>query len=133
MLVPDAGNPGSLPDAAIQLFPGLPHVGGAKGNVLVHGLFKKLVLRILENQPYPEPHIPDFLRLRPDVLPLQQHTPGGGLQQAVEMLDKGGFPGSGVADDPQELSRADGKTHVLYGAALEGRTGAIGMGKVLNL
>ena len=48
----------------------------------------------------------DLLGLRPDILSLTEDLAGGGLQQAVEVLDQGGFAGAGVADDAHELARA---------------------------
>ena len=75
-------------------------VDGAEGDVLVHRLLKQLVLRVLEHQPHLEADVPDLLRLRPDVLPMEQDLPRRRPQQAVQMLNQGGFAGAGVADDP---------------------------------
>ena len=100
LIVPDAHQAGGLPDTAVQLLPGLALVDGAEGDVLVHRLLKQLVLWVLEHQPHLEADVPDLLRLRPDVLPMEQDLPRRRPQQAVQMLNQGGFAGAGVADDP---------------------------------
>ena len=79
-----------------------------------------------------ETHLADLLGVGPDVLSVQVDMPLGGLQQAVEVLDQGGFAAAGMADDAQELARQDIQGHVLDGAALEGRSGAIGMCQVID-
>ena len=48
------------------------------------------------------------------------------------MLDQRGFSGAGVPDDPQELPPLHFKAHILHGAALKGRTHAVGMGQVFD-
>ena len=89
-----------FPDPAVDLVPVQAHVAGTVGNVLVHRFLKQLVLRVLEHQPHLEADVPDLLRLRPDVLPMEQDLPRRRPQQAVQMLNQGGFAGAGVADDP---------------------------------
>ena len=91
---------GGLPYPAIDLPRVQPHIPGAEGDVLVYRLLKQLVLRVLEHQPHLEADVPDLLRLRPDVLPMEQDLPRRRPQQAVQMLNQGGFAGAGVADDP---------------------------------
>ena len=54
-------------------------------------------------------------------------------QQAIEMLNQGGFSGAGVSDDADELSPLHGKAHMLNGGALKGRSNAVYVGKVPNL
>ena len=88
------------PHPAVDLLFIKPHVAGAEGNVLIHCLFKQLVLRILEHQPHLKAHLPDLLGVRPDVLAVEIDMPLRGLQQPVEMLDQRGFPGARVTDDP---------------------------------
>ena len=133
MLVPETHQPGGLPHGVVQLLPRFPLISGAEGDVLIDGFLKKLVLRILEHQPHLETDGAYILRLGPNVLPLQQNLPGRGLQQTVHVLNQGGFPRAGVADDTQELPRFHGKTDVLHRAAPEGRPGAVGMGQVFDL
>ena len=48
------------------------------------------------------------------------------------MLDEGGLPGAGVADNPQKLPPVDLHIHVLYRAAAEGRVFAVGVGQMLH-
>ena len=47
LVIPDAHKLGALPHAAVQLRPGFSHVGRAEGDILIHGLLKELVLRVL--------------------------------------------------------------------------------------
>ena len=99
-LLRKAHHPGRFPHPAVDLLFIKPHVAGAEGNVLIHCLFKQLVLRILEHQPHLKAHLPDLLGVRPDVLAVEIDMPLRGLQQPVEMLDQRGFPGARVTDDP---------------------------------
>ena len=79
-----------------------------------------------------EAHLADLLGIGPDVLSVQVNVSLGGLQKAVEMLDQGGFTAAGMADDAQKFTRQDIQRHVLHGAALEGRSGAIGMCQMID-
>ena len=49
------------------------------------------------------------------------------------MLDQGGFSGAGVSDNAQKLPLVDVKAHVIHGAALKGRSRAVGMCQVFHL
>ena len=81
-----------------------PMFVGAEGDVLVDRLLKELILRILEHQPHLEAHVRVIFLVSAQMsFPSQQHLAGGGLQQAVEVLDQGGLAGAGVADDAQEF------------------------------
>ena len=51
--------------------------------------------------------------IRPDVLPLQENTPGRGLQKPVQMLYQRGFTGPGVSDHAQELPCAPRRRFLL--------------------
>ena len=75
LVVPDSHQTGGLPDTVVQLVPGFSLVGRSEGDVFVNRFFKELVLRILENQSHPEPHLTDFLRLCPDVPTAQENLP----------------------------------------------------------
>ena len=133
LIVPDPHDLGSLPDAAVQLVPSTAHVGGTVGDILVNGLLKELILRVLEDQPHLKAHIPDLLGLRPDVLSVQQNLSGSGTQQSVKMLNQGGLSGPGMADDAQEFPVVHVKAHILHGAAFKGRSGAVSMGEIFYL
>ena len=49
------------------------HISGTEGNIPQHRLLKELVLRILKHHADAEAHLPDFLRLGPDVLSVEEH------------------------------------------------------------
>ena len=104
---------------------GLFGIKNYKGDILVHGLLEKLVLRVLEHQSHPEPGLPGQLFVRPDVLPVQNHAAGGGLQKTVELLHQGGFSGAGVADDADKFPPMDAEGHVLQSLVLKGRANAV--------
>src|SRR5699024_5828764 len=115
-------------DAEVDLLRGKAHVMGSKGDVFVDRLLKKLVFRVLKHQSHPEAGLPGELLVAPDIAAVQQNLPGGRLQKAVEMLDQGGLPRPGVADDAHEFSPLDGEVDILQGVALKGRPRAVGMG-----
>ena len=123
-----------LPDPPLDLLRRQTHVLGAKGNVLVHSLFKKLILRVLKYQADMKPNASGKGLVAPDVPPVEENLPGRGLQQAIEMLNQGGFSGAGVSDDvPMNSPPLHGKAHMLNGGALKGRSNAVYVGKVPNL
>ena len=107
-----------LPDPPLDLLRRQTHVLGAKGNVFVHSLFKKLILRVLKYQADMKPNASGKGLVAPDIPPVEENLPGRGLQQAIEMLNQGGFSGAGVSDDADELSPLHGKAHMLNGGAL---------------
>ena len=118
--------------AAVDLFFVKAHVGRAVGNILIDGFFKKLIFRILEHQSHLKTHLTDLLRLGPDVLPVQIDMAGGGLQQAVEMLDQRGLAGAGMSDDAHKFSGHHRQVHMLHRIALKRRTGAVGVGQIFH-
>ena len=132
-LVLQAHKLGGLPYPAIDLPRVQPHIPGAEGDVLVYRLLKQLVLRVLEDQPHLEAGLPGALLGFPDVAPFKQDPAGGGLQQAVEVLDEGGFARAGVADDAQVLSAVGGEVHVHQGAPFERGTGRVDMTELFRL
>ena len=91
----------------------------SEGNVLIDGLFKELVLRILEHQAHLKAHLANFLGPFPNVRPIQQDLPVRGTQQPIQMLDKGRFSRPGVADDAQKLPGHDLQVHVINGFVLK--------------
>lgn len=89
--------------------------------------------RVLEHQPHLEPGLTSALGIRPDVLPLEEHLAGGGLEQAVEMLDQGGLARAGVADDAQVFPGVGGEVHFQQRPPLEGGAGAVNVGELFGL
>ena len=81
--------PGSLPDPPVDFLGIQSHILGAVGNILVTGLLKKLILRVLEHQAHLEPEIPDFLWLFPQVHPVNEDSSRSGAVETVEMGDQG--------------------------------------------
>lgn len=65
----------------VQLFRGQAHVSRTERNVFPNRLFKELVLRILEYQPYVEPDVPQGLLASADILPAEEDPAPGGFQQ----------------------------------------------------
>ena len=130
LVVPQANKVGRGAHPPVDLLLVKSHVGGTKGDVFIYRLFKQLVLRILEHQTHLEPGHTGALGIGPDVLPLKEHLAGGGFQQAVEVLNKGGFPRAGVADDAQVLPLIGGKVHIQQGGALEGSARRVGVGEM---
>ena len=133
LVVPQSHEAGGLPHPAVHLPLVQPHVFRAEGDVLVDGLLKELVLRVLEHQPHLEPSLTSALGIRPDVLPLEEHLAGGGLEQAVEMLDQGGLARAGVADDAQVFPGVGGEVHFQQRPPLEGGAGAVNVGELFGL
>ena len=89
--VPQAHEMGGLADPAVDLLLRKSHVPGAEGDVPVDGLFKKLILRILKDQSYLKAGLAGPLFILPDILAVKEDLTAGGFEQAVEMLDEGGF------------------------------------------
>ena len=112
LLIPQAHEARGLPHPAVHLGLVQPHVLGAEGDVLIDGLLKQLVLRVLEYQPHLEPGLPGGLGVAPDVGPLEEDLSGGGLEQSVEVLDQGGLARPGVSDDPKVFALIGGKVHI---------------------
>ena len=130
LVVPQAHKVGRRPHPPVDLLLVQPHVLGAEGDVLIHGLLKELVLRVLEHQAHLEPCHPGALGVGPDVLSLEEHLAGGGLEQAVEVLNEGGFARAGVANDAQVLPLVGGKVHIQQGGALKGCARRVGVGEM---
>ena len=68
---------------------------------------EELPIRVLKREPDTsrEPRHVDL----PDVLAVEQHAPGGGPQQAVEMPHQRGLPAAVLPDDRDRLARANGQ------------------------
>ena len=65
---------------------------------------KQLMLRVLEDKADLGAELPSRVAIRPDILSVIPHRSGAWLQQAVEQLHKGGFSGSCVSDEADELT-----------------------------
>ena len=91
------------------------------------------MLRVLEHHAHAEAYLPDFLWLRPDVLPVQQHRPGGGPQKPIELLDQRGLAGTGMPDHADELPLLDGEVHMVHRRLLKRRARAICVCQVFRL
>ncbi len=74
-----ANKTSGLPDAAVHLLFVESHIFRAKGDVFINSLFKKLILRVLEDQSHLESGPAGGGLVLPDVLSLHQHLAGGGL------------------------------------------------------
>ena len=90
------------------------HILRPVGDVRADGLLKELVLRVLEHKAHLGADLPCAGSRGEYLLSLHQNAAGGGLQKPVQMLDKGGFSGTGMADDADELPPGRGKIHVLH-------------------
>ncbi len=124
---------GGLPHPAVDFPLVQPHIFRAEGDVLVDGFLKELVFWVLEHQPHLKAGLAGALLGLPDVLALKEHPAGGGLQQAVQVLDEGGFPGAGVSDDAQVFPPAGGEVHPLQGGPLKGGPGGVDVGELFGL
>ena len=89
--------PQSLPHAAADFFRREAHVERAEGHVLPDGRHEKLVVRLLEYHSHAFPDAGDGFGRDGDVP--HPHLSGGGLQQAVEVQEQGGFSRSVPAHD----------------------------------
>ena len=89
------------------------HVFGAESDVFINRLLKQLVLRVLEHQTHRKANLADVLPLGPDILAVQQHLAAGGLQNAVEVGDQGGFAAAGGPDDAHKVALFHREAHVL--------------------
>ena len=67
------------------------HVFRAEGDILKDRILKKLIFRVLEYQPHAKPRRTGGQLVLPNALAVQEHVALRGLEQAVEMLDQGGF------------------------------------------
>ena len=122
-----AGEMRRLVHAHINLGLGKLHILRAESDVLVDGLFKKLVLRILKHQANPPFDIAAGDLAAVDILPVQQHAAGGRLKQGIQVLDKGRLPRAGVAQQADALALSDAEADIVNADAFEGRAGAVYM------
>ena len=132
-VLPQPNKLGGLAHPAVDLPLVQPHVFRAEGDILIDGLLKELVLRVLKYQSHLEAGLAGALLALPDVPAVETDHAGGGLQEPVEVLDQGGLAGSGVADDPQILSPVGGKIHVDKGPPFEGSARRVDVGELLGL
>ena len=89
--------PQGLPHAAVHFFRGEAHIEGAEGHVFPDRGHEKLVVRLLEHHPHALPDAGGGPGRYGYVS--HPHLAGGGLQQAVEMQEQGGFSRSVPAYD----------------------------------
>ena len=132
-VLPQPNKLGGLAHPAVDLPLVQPHVFGAEGDILIDGLLKELVLRVLKHQSHLEAGLAGALLALPDIPALEEDAAGGGLEQPVEVLDEGGFARAGVADDAQVLPAVGGKVHVHQGPVFKGGTGGIDVAQALRL
>ena len=81
------------------------HVPRAEGDVLIHRLLKKLILRVLEHEAHLRLHGLAGVLVGVYVLPAAVHLARRWLKQGVEMLNERGLAGARVPDDAHELPR----------------------------
>ena len=111
----DADKGGRFAHAAVDLLLAQAHVARAKGDVLVHRLLEKLVLRVLEHQPHLKADVPQLGFVLPHILPVDIDFAGGWFEQTVEVLDQRRFSRTGMADNADHLSFLNGEVDVLDG------------------
>ena len=116
---------GSFPDTSVNFFRRQAHILGAERNIFIDGLFKKLILGILEYQTHTESAFSGQFFIRPDVLSIQQNLAGCRLQQTVHVLHKCGFAGTGVADHTNKFSPLNGERNILQGYMLKRCSGTV--------
>ena len=121
-----------LAHARVDLLLGELHVPRSEGDVAVYRLLKELILRILEHDADLPLDVAAAEFVFVDVPAADEDLAGRGLQQGVEMLDKGGFARAGMSDDPHELPLRDREAYVLYGDFFKGSPRAVYVAQLLH-
>ena len=103
-----------LADALVDLAVAELHVARAEGDVLIHGLLKQLVLRILEHEADLPFDVAAAYLVGVYVLPADKHSARCRLKQGVEVLGKGRFAASGVPDDADKLPMRYAYVYIFY-------------------
>ena len=93
-----------------------------EADVAYHIHLEKLVLRILKHQPHPGAQLPHVISVFVNVLSFVEDSSGRRTDQPVQVLDQRGLPGTGMPDDPHELSLRDLEAHIFKCVLLIGRT-----------
>jgi len=132
VLLPDADKSGRAVHALVDLALGQAHVFGPEGDVAVDRLLEQLVFGVLEHQPHLEADAAREFDVPPDVLPVEEHAAGRGLQKPVEMLDEGRFARPRMADHADKLAAFDRKAHVLQGLMLKRRAGRVNVAEIAD-
>ena len=102
----------------IQILPDGPE---PEGDFLPHGVPADLLVRILEQEAHPAGSLADAADRR--ILSVDEHAPGGRLQEPVDQLDGGGFSGAVRAEDGDKLAGLNRKGEILHrGAGAVGET-----------
>ena len=78
------------------------------------GFLEDLILRILEHQSYPKPHLPHFRLVCPDVHTVQQNLSLCGTQQPVQVLNQRGLAGAGMSDNPHKGACFNFQIYMIY-------------------
>jgi len=124
------GKVGGLLHPAADFFFGKSHVFWTEGDIFCHGFLEQLVLGVLKHHADLKPHGADFLRLFPDVVPVEQHLAGAWAEQTVEMLHQRGFARTGVADDTQKFAFPHGDGNVGDRVMRKRRSLTVGIGEI---
>ena len=130
LVVPQSHEAGGLPHPAVHLPLVQPHVFRAEGDVLVDGLLKELVLRVLEHQTRQETEIPDLFRFGPEVAAINDDLAAGGFVQTVHVGDEGALAGAGGSDDAHEIALFHLKAHVVQRSDCVRHTGVVDIAQV---
>ena len=120
-------------DAAVYFGFVQAHIFRAKGDVLVAGLLKQLVFRVLEHKAGEEAEIPDLFRVCPQIAAVNVNFAAGGLIQAVHVGDKGAFAGAGSPDDAHKIALFYGKAYVVQRGHCGGQAGVIDIAQMFYL
>lgn len=115
---------GGAAHAAVNLRAVESHIFRPERDIFIDGLFKELILRILETKPNPEPCGAQGALVFIDILAAEQNSAGIGLQKSVEMLKKGALTGAGMTDYSDYfalfklhvyiLDSGDGSSHAVF-------------------
>ena len=103
-----------FPDPLVDLLVGELHIGGAEGDILINGLLKQLILRILEYQSHFKADVMSELFGLIDVGAIQRNRSGCRFQQTVKMLNKRGLAGTGMTNNPHQLSFRKREVDIMY-------------------
>lgn len=109
------------------------HVLGAEGDIGIHRLLKKLILRVLEHKSNLVADIlsRDFIGVY--VLAVDGYLAGGRLQQSVQVLDKSRLARARVTDKSHELAVWYLNIYVVYCDLFKGCARTVNMAQAAHL
>lgn len=109
------------------------HVLGAEGDIGIHRLLKKLILRVLEHKSNLVADIlsRDFVGVY--ILAVDRDRAGGRLQQSVQVLDKCRLTRARVTDKSHELAVRYLNIYVVYCDLFKGRARTVNMAQAAHL